>query len=169
MRKATLFKIVDSLRTSLITLMCILGLFSSQAQTADCPPLGVFCQDLHTAFMPDTCMVQVWAKDFVAKINDGSESLESFGISFERDRLVMNREFTSLDGNRIEDIRIYINNGCDTTVCIVNLDINDNDLLNPCIQVCPFEPNPFCGFALVTCSARGTSPGGRIIDLRKNR
>ena len=154
-----------------LTIILVLGwstLVSGWSQTISCPPLTVFCQDLNTAFMPDTCMVEVWAKDFVSKINKGELPLDSFGISFERNESVMNRVFRAEDGAFFEDIRIWVTTNCDTTSCLVNLKINDNDPINPCIIPCPFDPNPWCGYAVVTCSAQGGASGGTIIDVRKN-
>jgi len=70
MRKATLFNMTKHMAQCLLVLViCISSLNIISAQD-DCPPLTVFCQDLHTSFMADACMVEVWAKDFVSKIND---------------------------------------------------------------------------------------------------
>jgi len=141
MRKATLFNVRKNMIQLIVCMMMIGGIGQLQAQD-DCPPLTVFCQDLHTSFMPD-----------------------SFD---ENDDTQMSQIFQSKNGSSFE-VTIWITNPCsgEQTRCLVNLDIQDNTGLCP-TQLCPFDPNPWCGFAVVTCSATGTSQGGRIIDTRKN-
>ena len=67
MRKATFFNVREFAIKIIICLMMVGGIGQLQAQD-DCPPLTVFCQDLHTSFMPELCMVDVWAKDFVLSL-----------------------------------------------------------------------------------------------------
>jgi len=168
MRKATHFNVRKNILQLVIAMLMIGAAGQIQAQD-DCPPLTVFCQDLHTTFMPEACMVDVWAKDFISKINEpGPIDTAIFDISFDEDDLVMSQIFESMGGTSYE-VEIWVTNKCngDQTRCVVNLDIQDNTGDCP-LRPCPFDPNPWCGYAVVTCSARGTGNGGRIIDTRKN-
>lgn len=174
MRKAILFNqrtyVQRLLLSAVIAIGCLQTSFSQ-----DCPPLTVFCQDLNTSFMPDACMVEVWAKDFINKINDANTSLDDFIISFEEDREVMNRVFESVGGDSYE-VTIWITSRCDPSLqtrCIVNLDINDNTGNCP-TEPCPIRVNEWCGFGVVTCSTIQETPNeftghtAAIVDLRKN-
>jgi len=158
------------MRTTFYTLLFVcLGLFGSwdaNAQT-DCPPLTPFCHDLNTSYMPGACMVEVWAKDFLNKINDDSEPLDSFWISFDPNVLEMSKIFMSEDGKQ-QTILIYIRDACgNSTICEVDLDINDNT--GDCPVLCPVDPSPWCGYAVVTCSAfESDNYTAAIIDTRKN-
>ncbi|MFT6810209.1 MAG: hypothetical protein ACJA01_003452 [Saprospiraceae bacterium] len=158
------------MRTTIYTLLIVgLGLFGpwdAQAQT-DCPPLTPFCQDLNTSYMPGACMVEVWAKDFINKIYDDATSLDSFFISFNPDVLEMSKIFMSEDGKE-QTVLIYIRDACgNTTICEVDLDINDNT--GECPETCPVDPSPWCGYAVVTCSAfESDNYTAAIIDTRKN-
>ncbi len=175
MRKATLFNIRMSFLkiASIILLVSSVGA-SAQGQT-DCPPLTVFCQDLHTSFMPDACMVEVWAKDFISKINDPDTDLDDFIISFEEDSEVMSRTYESIFGDSYE-VTIWVTSRCDPsdqTRCVVTLDINDNTGSCPTTP-CPVDPNPWCGFAVMTCttvqqtSTETTGHVAALVDTRKN-
>ena len=151
MRKATLFNIKQSVIRWASLLVFVLGA-SLQAQAQDCPPVTVFCQDLHTSFMADACMVEVWAKDFISKINNHETSLDDYIISFEEDSEVMSRVYESLDGNTYE-VTIWITSRCDASLktrCVVTLDINDNTGL--CPRACCIA-NEWTGWAVSTCTA----------------
>ena len=174
MRKATLFNIKQSVIRWASLLIFVLGA-SLQAQAQDCPPVTVFCQDLHTSFMADACMVEVWAKDFISKINNHETSLDDYIISFEEDSEVMSRIYESVDGNSYQ-VTIWVTSRCDASLktrCVVTLDINDNTGMCPTTS-CPVDPNPWCGYAVVTCTTVLNSPNAEIghvaaiIDLRKN-
>ena len=79
----------------------------------------------------------------------------------------MSQIFLSEYGKQ-QTVRIYIEDACgNTTICEVDLDINDNT--GDCPETCPVDPNPWCGFAVVTCSAFGQDDyTASIIDTRKN-
>ena len=173
MRKATLFNIKQSVIRWASLLVFVLGA-SLQAQ-AQCPPVTVFCQDLHTSFMADACMVEVWAKDFISKINNHETSLDDYIISFEEDSEVMSRTYESFNGNTYE-VSIWVTSRCDPnqqTRCVVNLDINDNSGACP-TEPCLFDSSPWCGYAVITCStvqgsaSENTGHTAAIIDIRKN-
>ncbi len=175
MRKAKLFTLHISVIRTLLLILLASGISQNVNAQVDCPPLTVFCQDLHTTFMPDSCMVEVWAKDFINKVNDRETSLDDFIISFEEDSEVMSKIFESVDGNSFE-VTIWITSRCDTTLktrCIVLLDINDNTGFCP-TKPCPVDPNPWCGMAIITCSTVQTRPSEKIghvaaiLDTRKN-
>ena len=170
MRKATLFNIrMSFLKIASIFLLVSSFGISAHAQN-DCPPLTVFCQDLHTSFMPDACMVEVWAKDFISKINNPETDLNDFIISFEEDSEVMSRAFQSMFGDSYE-VTIWVTSRCDPSLqtrCVVTLDINDNTGDCPTPE-CPINVNPWCGYAVVTCSAGIPNDNtAAIIDLREN-
>ena len=149
------------------------GIGQLQAQD-DCPPLTVFCQDLHTSFMPELCMVDVWAKDFVSKINTPDTDINEFIISFDPDGDEMNQVFESRHGTSFE-IPIFVTNPCngEQTQCLVNLDIQDNTGQCP-TEPCPVDPNEWCGFGVVTCTTiQGTAEEltgqvAALVDIRKN-
>lgn len=152
--------------TFFIIFLLLIGSRAASGQTT-CPPLTPFCQDLNTTFMPGLCMVEVWAKDFISKINSNTTSLDSFFISFHPDTLQMSKIFRSEDGKQ-QTVRIYIRDRCgQSTICEVELDINDNG--GECNDACPVDPNPWCGYAVVTCSAfEQVDYVAAIIDTRKN-
>ena len=98
-----------------------------------------------------------------------------FIISFEEDEEVMSKVFNSQMGNPLI-IDIWVTSRCDTsqkTKCVVSLDIIDPTGLCP-LAPCPVDPNPWCGYAVVTCTTvQGTSDEftghtAAIIDIRKN-
>lgn len=174
MRKAILFNqrtyIQRLFLSAVIAIGCLQTSFSQ-----NCPPLTVFCQDLNTSFMPDACMVEVWAKDFISKINDANTSLDDYIISFEEDSEVMNWTYESINGDSYE-VTIWVTSRCDPSLqtrCIVTLDINDNTGLCP-TEPCPIDVNEWCGYGVVTCSTVQDTPNefnghtATIVDLRKN-
>jgi len=173
MRKATLFNVRKNMIQLLACMMMIGGIGQLQAQQ-DCPPLTVFCQDLHTSFMPDLCMVNVWAKDFISKINTPETDINDFIISFDPDDLVMDMVYESRHGTSFE-VSIFITNPCsgEQTQCLVNLDIQDNTGLCP-TEPCPVDPNEWCGFGVVTCTTIQGTPDeltgtvAALVDIRKN-
>ena len=173
MRKATLFNVQKNMILLLVSMMMIGGVGQLHAQD-DCPPLTVFCQDLHTSFMPDLCMVDVWAKDFVSKINTPDTDINDFIISFDPDGDEMNQIYESQHGTSFE-VPIFITNPCngEQTQCLVNLDIQDNTGLCP-TEPCPVDPNPWCGFGVVTCTTIQGTPEeltgqvAALVDIRKN-
>ena len=176
MRRAILFKnyVADFYKYAFIALLTCSSIFA-KAQSSDCPTLTPFCQDLHTSFMPDLCMVDVWAKDFVSKIGDGTDSMDLYTIAFDSLGTEMNRVFESIDGVS-HQVRIWIICNADPSVftsCIVTLDINDNSGECP-TRPCPIDPNPWCGYSVITCSTvQGspeelTGPVAALVDIRKN-
>ena len=178
MRKAALFPMRSAFLQFALIFFCIgFSSFSAYSQDdEDCPPLTVFCQDLHTTFMPDACMVEVWAKDFISKINDPDTDLDDFVISFEKDSVVMSRIFESTGGSSYEVVIWVSDTTCtpaNQTSCIVRLDINDNTGECPTTP-CPIEVQPWCGYAVVTCTTVRFTPNENIghvaavIDTRKN-
>ncbi len=174
MRKATLFTISKRSLPRLMYIALMTGfLYTLSAQ--DCATPTVFCQDIHTSFMQEACMVEVWAKDFISKINDGSD-MDDFIVSFDEEGNEMNRIFESVDGNSFEEVTIWIIPRCDSSLrtrCVVALDINDNTGDCP-TGPCPVDPNPWCGWAVITCSTIQDSPTeftghvAALIDTRKN-
>ncbi len=156
------------MRTTLYTLLIVAMamIWTRDAKAQDCPILTPLCLDLNTSFMPDACMVEVWASDFLSKINDGSLPLDSFFISFHPTDTVLNKIFISEDGNE-QFVTIYISDGCSTISCDVTLSINDNT--GVCPGECPIDVSPWCGYAVVTCSAFiDNDYVASIIDTRKN-
>ena len=179
MREATLFNVRRNL-VQYIALFLMIGVLG-KVQAQDCEPITVFCQDLHTTFMPEACMVEVWAKDFISKINEPGTDLDDFFISFDRDDLQMSMEFQSTDGSIFPDVEIWIapfdSNGdvCtdELTRCVVMLDVQDNTGDCP-TDICPVDPSPWCGMSIISCTTvQGTDTEttghvAAILDTRKN-
>ncbi|MEL6123186.1 MAG: T9SS type A sorting domain-containing protein [Bacteroidota bacterium] len=160
-----------------IILLLISGhLATAQSSSTSCK-MTLFCQDLNTTFMPDTCMVDVWAKDFVSKVEiDGNPvSLDDLWISFEPDAQVMNRSFFSIDGNE-QMVTVYVSalpgpfssSSC-RAECVSILNIRDNTGMCPGLNECPLDPNVWCGFSVMTCGADTLGDVvASIIDVRAN-
>jgi len=112
-------------------------------------------------------MVEIWAKDFISKINDPETSLDGFTISFDENANVMSLIFFSEDGN-IRNVSIWITDACgNKTRCDVVLRIRDNTGM--CSRGC--IDSDFTGWAVTTCTAPFGSGGttGVIYDTRNNQ
>ena len=123
--------------------------------------------------MPDACMVEVWAKDFVSKVDKGMTPVDDYWVSFEEDSLVMSKIFVSEDGKK-QTVSVWVGEsatGCKSR-CEVILRIRDNSGECPDREfgVCPSDPNPWCGYAVMTCSAdKLEDVVATIIDVRDNQ
>lgn len=142
---------------------------SVQAQTPNGCPFTIACHDLNTSFMPGACMVEVWAKDFIKKIDNDSLTFDqNYDVSFSEDSLVMSKVYFSEQGHDFI-VKVWIKSKSTScqTYCEVVLRINENT--GECPEICIFQPSPWCGYAVVTCSAPGNNdPVAAIIDTRKN-
>ena len=78
MRQITLSQVIQPVCKVIFCTLLFIQTAPFLSGQDDCPPLTVFCQDLHTSFNLGACEVEVWAKDFIPKINDGSQPLDSF-------------------------------------------------------------------------------------------
>ncbi len=127
----------------------------------------IFCKELHTTFMPDVCMVEVWAKDFIAKASDNKTAEEDLIIAFDPYGIEKSKALFSEDGN-VQSLAVYVIDECGNfAVCIVDIFINDNT--GECPVLCPIDVNPWCGFAVITCSTdECTKSVAAIIDTRFN-
>ncbi len=159
-------------RLMVLAPLLTLGNIAAQNCANDNTPPSIFCVDLNTTFMPDVCMVEIWAKDFIYKASnnpDGTGGDAGITYSFDANTDVPNRIFFSDEGF-LRNVRVYVRDSCgNTTFCDVELSIDDNTGDCPSPGICDVDINPWCGYAVVTCSA--ALPGdaiATIIDVRTN-
>ena len=125
----------------------------------------IFCRDLHTAFMPGVCMVEVWAKDLISKASDNHTKEEDLIISFDPEGTVFSIELFSENGS-VQTVGVYVTDECgNQALCFVDIFINDNE--GDCPEACPIDVSPWCGYSVITCSAETCDDQvAAIIDMR---
>ncbi len=172
--KTTLRKIF-TYRMALMLVASLALIKSVEAQTPNCAndsiPPSIFCVGLNTAFMPGACMVELWAEDFIYKASNnpnGTGGSDGIVFSFDPEGLQPNMTFFSDEGFT-RNVRVYARDACgNVTFCEVPLSIDDNTGECPG-DICDVDVNPWCGYAVVTCSAaRSGDPIASIIDVRRN-
>ncbi len=88
----------------------------------------VICRDLHTTFMPDTCMVVVWAKDLIASASDDKTPYEWLKITFDQAGKE-NSKILSGEGGLAQVVDIWVTDECGRqTLCQPTVHINDNEM-----------------------------------------
>ena len=166
------FSVQRSIMLFLVANLTLISQSSIYAQNKchlDVEDPTVFCKDIHTAYMPDTCMVELWAKDFISKATDDYTPEDEIRISFDSQTFETSRIFFAEEGVEF-DVTIYITDNCWKQVaCTVKLFINDNsgctgeicngidddgdgeidegfpdtdgDGVKDCLEECPMDPN----------------------------
>lgn len=159
-------KLFQTLSSFVLLLMVSLPTFS-QLPCYDYQEPTIYCRQLHTAFMPGVCMVEVWAKDLISKASDNKTAEEDLIIAFDAAGTIFSKTFFSEQGT-IQNVAVYVIDECgNTAVCIIEVFINDNE--GTCPTECPIDVNPWCGYAVITCSAeKCPDQVAAIIDTRFN-
>ncbi len=105
---------------------------NSQCVADDVEEPTVICRVLHTTFMPDTCMVEIWAKDMVTSVSDDKTPSDQLIVSFDKEGNEMSKILIGEDGFE-QEVYIWVTDRCGKqTVCKTTVVINDNE--NNCVR-----------------------------------
>ena len=116
--------------SQLIMLFTILSMgdISAQCHPNDAEEPTVICRDLNTTFMPDTCMVVVWAKDLLTSASDDKTPYEKLIISFDQAGTEFSKVITA-EGGLTQIVDIWVTDLCGKqTLCRPKVKLNDNDM-----------------------------------------
>ncbi len=100
---------------------------SAQCYSGDKEEPTVVCRELRTTFMPDTCMVEIWAKDMITSALDDKTPTDELIIAFDPEGKEMSKALFGEDGFE-QEVLIWVIDKCGKkTACRTKVIINDND------------------------------------------
>lgn len=120
-------------KASSLATLCLVLLLTGQINEVSAQCFGdkeeptIVCRTLRTTFMPDTCMVVIWAREMLTSASDDLTPADQLMISFDSAGTQNSLALFGVDG-MTQTVKVYVTDLCGKqTWCYADVVVNDND------------------------------------------